>query len=517
MKAVTAEQMREIEQQAVEAGISLDQLMENAGLAVANAIAERADHIYGKTITVLVGPGNNGSDGLVAARHLAKRGANVRAFALTKRPDPDEKRIMAEEAGVEFFSLLEDGSAEEQYRSALANSSTIIDAVLGTGQSRAIEQPLARYLEVTRSNTNQVVAIDVPTGINSDTGEFDPNGLPAELTLMLGYPKVGPLVLAGEGNCGEIQVLDIGIPDGSDSNVSAEYLTEELAREILPPRPNNSNKGTFGRTLIAGGSINYIGAPLLSTHAALRSGAGLVFLATPENVYRLIAGKIDEAIYIPLDAPEGTLNSNKAASQIVDQAAEISSVLTGPGLGQSPATVQFVEALVRNLPAEPPVVLDADALNIVSRMHDRHEQLKPPAVLTPHPGEMARLLGKSVAEIQANRSAAALEAAERFHATVVLKGAATLIAEPNGRLRISPWVNSGLAKGGTGDVLAGLLAGLLAQAPDMPFDMASLAVYLHGLAGDLARQRSGERGMTAGDVAAALPGAFLDLEATGIA
>lgn len=513
MKAVTADQMRAIEQRSVEAGVSLDALMENAGLAVADAVAARLEQVYGSSVTVLVGPGNNGSDGLVAARHLARRGANVKAFALAKRPEPDEKRAIAEEAGVEFISLSGDSDAAGRARAAAAQSDVVIDAVLGTGRARTIEEPVAEMLRAAGEAGRYVVAVDLPTGMDADSGHFDSNGLRANLTLMLGFPKFGPLVAAGDGVCGEIRVLDIGIPNRLADDVSSELLTGELAHGLLPNRAGDANKGTFGRTLIAGGSRNYLGAPMLATRAAVRSGVGLVYLATSEPVYRLIAGRVEDAIYVPLPASEnGDFDVRAASIELLSRAGDMSSLLIGPGLGQSPSTVQFIEQLVQNLPGNVPVVLDADALNILSRVPGWSDAVKSPIVLTPHPGEMARLLKMSVAEVQRDRAAATREAANRLGATVVLKGAATLVVSPNDRMRISPWVNSGLAKAGTGDALAGLLAGLLAQMPGEPFDAASLAVYVHGLAGDIARREFGERGMTASDVAMAVPAAFMELE-----
>jgi NAD(P)H-hydrate epimerase len=352
----------------------------------------------------------------------------------------------------------------------------------------------------------------LPTGLNSDTGSFDTNGLPADITLMLGLPKLGAVARAGEGVCGEIRVLDIGIPKALGADVKTEWLTEELAVSLLPERPADSHKGTFGRTLIIGGSPNYLGAALLSTNAAVRSGAGLVFLAAREPVYRLVAGRVEEAIYYSLPTGEdGEFRVREACAAALGAMKDVTSLLIGPGLGQSAGTVQFVEQLVRALPENVPAVLDADALNILARVPQWWESVKPPKVLTPHPGEMARLMARSIGEMQKDRVGTALEAAERFNATVVFKGAATVIAEPGGRLRVSPWVNSGLAKGGTGDVLAGLMAGMLAQAPERPFDMASAAVYVHGLAGELARRVLGEAGMTAGDVARKLPEAFMQL------
>lgn len=516
MKAVTAEQMRVIEQRAVQAGVSLDALMETAGLAVANAVSTGLERVFSSRVTVLVGPGNNGSDGLVAARHLARRGAKVQAFALTNRPDRDDKRVLAEEAGVEFASIA-NGNADgfTALREAVERSDVVLDAVLGTGRARQIEEPLAGMLSVVREAAARVVALDLPTGMDADTGRFDPNGLRASLTLMLGYPKVGPLVTAGEGAFGEISVLDIGIPEKLAEDVMVELLTDSVAASLLPSRAGDANKGSFGRTMIFGGSPNYLGAPLLATSAAVRSGVGLVYLASSEPVYRLIAGRVEEAIYVPLAATQdGAFDVREASLELLARARDMSSVLIGPGLGQSPSAVQIVEQVARNLPEGVPVVFDADALNILSRVPAWSDSAGAAKVLTPHPGEMARLLRTSVAAVQQNRPGAAIEAAKRFGATIVLKGAATIIAHSSGsgRIRISPWVNAGLAKGGTGDVLAGLLSGLLAQMPDRPFDAASLAVYVHGLAGDLARRQIGERGMTAGDVAGLLPAAFQLLE-----
>lgn len=518
MKAVSAEQMRAIEQRAVEAGVSLDALMENAGLAVADAVSaflgRQSGRVYGSSVTVLVGPGNNGSDGLVAARHLARRGVKVHAFALTKRPEPDSKRVLAEKAGVEFDSVAT-GASDVMLAlgQAIERSDVVLDAVLGTGRTRKIDEPLAGMLRLASNSAAKIIAVDLPSGMDADTGLLDTNGLRASLTLMLGHPKIGPLVTAGTGACGEIAVLEIGIPDGLAEDVTAERLTDLIAAKLLPSRAGDANKGSFGRSLILGGSSNYLGAPLLAARAAVRSGAGLVYLATSEPVYRLIAGRVEEAIYVPLPTiADGRFVQREASFELLARAREMNSMLLGPGLGQSPSAVQLVEQIVRNLPEGVPVVLDADALNILSRVPGWSENAGAAKVLTPHPGEISRLLRTSVATVQQDRPGAALEAARKFGATVVLKGAATIIASPEGHIRISPWVNPGLAKAGTGDVLAGLMAGLLAQMPERPFDAAALAVYVHGLAGELARQQTGERGMTAGDVAGLLPAAFRSLE-----
>ncbi len=538
MRAVTAAQMREAEQAAVAKGISLDTLMENAGLAVANAVSKWLWHrtrgedydrpAAGKHITVLVGPGNNGGDGLVAARHLAMAGAHVRCFVLLPRASTDPNRERAERAGVrvveaarsrftEKVSALHEAGLVVDLADSLHEADVIIDAVLGTGQNRPIAEPLASALRAARQSGKPVIAVDLPTGVNSDSGSFDPNGLPAEVTLMLGLPKIGPIANPPGSRSGHIDVLDIGLPLDTEGDDKVEWLPRELAASLLPSRIPGGHKGTFGRVLIVAGSRNYIGAGLLAAQGALRSGAGLVELALPQSVYDIAAGRIAEAIYLPLaERSPGELDPVVAGQQALKAVREATVVLIGPGLGQSGATAEVVNAFMAWKPESVPTVLDADALNILAAGYRWWERIRGPAVLTPHPGEMARLLGTSVASVQRDRLGAATAAAAKWGKVVVLKGAGTIIASPDGTAAVSPWVNSGLAKGGTGDVLAGLLTGLLAQRPSDLSGMARLAVCLHGLAGEHAENDATEFGMTAGDlVNHALPDVLDDLVPDG--
>ena len=515
MKAVTAAQMRRLEQAAVEAGVSLDELMENAGRAVGDEVAARLGKAAVSRVVVLVGPGNNGGDGLVAATRLAQLGAVVEAFVVAGNGDPAGKRPAAEAAGVRVGTAMDESGIRGLGRAA-ASADVVIDAVLGTGASRPIGDPLGRALAAVRQSGTPVVAVDLPTGMNADTGQFDPNGIRADLTLMLANPKIGPVIEASSGHCGEIKVLDIGIPPGLDSGLEVEWLDRQLASSLLPPRPADSHKGTFGRALLVAGSPQYPGAALLATSAATRSGAGLVELATESSVYGLVVGAVPEAIYTPLaERNSREFDSSESAGQVIDRAAAATSVLIGPGFGTSVQKSIFTRTLAKQAPCLPPLVIDADALNILAGTYLWWETLPQSTIVTPHPGEMARLLDQSTAEVQADRLGAARSAAEKWGVNVVLKGAATLIVSPAGRVRISPFVNAGLAKGGTGDVLAGLASGLLAQVPDRPFDAASLAVYVHGLAGEIARSSKGEVAMRAGDVINAIPDAFIELASNG--
>lgn len=513
MKLVIADQMRAIERSSGDAGISLDELMENAGLAVAEIVHtdfEKSSGAFTKRIVILIGPGNNGADGFVVGRHLAAWGASVTAVLCAVRNSPDPKRNQAEQAGVSVVDgLSDDGLHFLQQK--LETTDAVIDAVLGIGSSRPITEPLSSLLFVTLESEVPVVALDLPTGLNSDTGTFDNAGLPADQTLMLGYPKLGPAISADPSVTGEVVVLDIGIPRDLDSQVETELLTVELAALIHPRRPADGHKGTFGSALIIGGSQEYLGAVTMATDAATRSGVGLTFVATPEPAYRQIAGNVPEAMYRSLPvAQDGKIAPSKAAQIALELSERSNSLTIGPGLGDNANTAEFLSILLSQLDQANPVVLDADALNILSKSHQWWERFESPAVLTPHPGEMSRLMGISTQEIQQDRKTAALETARKFNRVVVLKGSATLIASPDGRLNVSPWVNSGLAKGGSGDVLAGLVGGLLAQQPDDLFEMASLGVFIHGYAADVARRELGETGMRASDLSDRLGSFFRD-------
>ncbi len=530
MKVVTAGQMRQVEERAVARGVALDGLMENAGRAVADAVADwlvgsvrvpfappetfddRARQaIDGKRIAVLIGPGNNGEDGFVAARHLAARGLGVQCLVVLPRKTSSGKQRLAEQAGAQLVDAARPGGMPA-IATSLDEADAILDAVFGIGQSRPIAEPLVGILRAARSSGKPVLAVDLPTGTNADTGAFDPNGLPATATFMLGLPKMGPVVNPVTSRCGQIKVLDIGLTEADSSTLNMEWLTKETAHNRLGTRDPAGHKGTYGRVAIIGGSANYVGAPLLAAEGALRSGAGLVELALPRSVYEVAAGRLALAIYSPLsEDSSGQINSVAAGQQAIRAIAAASALLIGPGLGQGRATAEFVNALLSHKPEQPPAVIDADALNVLSSGYKWWERLSGPAILTPHPGEMGRLMGMSAGEVQKDRFGVAKSATEKWGAVVVLKGAATIVAAPDGKVGVSPFVNSGLAKGGTGDVLAGLIAGLLAQKPSDLFGAACLGVYLHGSAGEYARNLFGENAMTAEDVVESLEDAFTEV------
>ncbi|MCL0102542.1 NAD(P)H-hydrate dehydratase [Dehalococcoidia bacterium] len=508
MKIVTVEQMLELERRSAAAGSPPEVLMENAGLAVAKGVGEFLGNIIGRSILVLVGPGNNGGDGLVAARHLHDWGAKVHLYLIKRKTQSDKNFALDMERGIAWTDAAGDKGLSI-FDKALSAADMVIDALFGTGKIRPLEGTVKQILErVSAAKESRpgfnILAIDLPSGLDADTGAADPACLFADLTITLGYPKVGLFKFPGAARLGRLEIADIGIPAYLAEGINVELITTEAVRAMLPPRPLDANKGSFGRLLVVAGSINYIGAAYLACEGAMRVGTGLVTLATPKSLQPVLAGKLVEATYIPLPESEPGVINKEAAPLLREQLAGYDAMLLGCGLGQHPATVQFLRELLFDGSPVIPLVVDADGLNILSQIPRWWQMLPGKAVLTPHPGEMSRLVGNPVAEIQKDRLEAARKAAVEWKQTVVLKGAHTVVASSDGQVRISGAANPGLASAGTGDVLSGVIAGLMAQGL-RPFDAASCGVYLHAMAGDLVRAELGDTGMVAGDLLPRLP------------
>ena len=502
MKIITANQMRTAEAAAFAGGISQVALMENAGRAVARAVGEKLGAVRAERILVLVGPGNNGGDGLVAARYLHDGGAEVHVYLLADRPADDPNLIAVQERGLDFLRL-EEGDVESLLAPDLARADAVIDAVLGIGSQRPLTGVFGRVFDALRSRRAILFAVDIPTGLDADSGAVDPHAAAADVTLALGFSKLGLHLLPGSGYAGQIQVLDIGLGEDSHDHAEIEAMNRSWASAALPDRPLVSNKGTFGRVLVVAGSAGYTGAASLACLGALRAGAGLVSLAAPAVVRSAVAAQLPEVTYIALPEEDGDL-APTAGDAVAAALSGYDVLLIGPGLGQSGGA----QALVRGLLSSPavvdvPAVVDADALNALARAYDWHKTLACRAVLTPHPGELGRLLRKDVPEVQANRISAARDSAVEWQQTVVLKGAQTVIASPEGRILLSPFANAALAAAGTGDVLAGAIAGLQAQGLT-PFAAAGLGVYLHGAAAELHEDEYGPSGLLASELARGL-------------
>ena len=530
MKVLTVAQMVAAEKAADAAGISYAHMMETAGRAVAEAICARYP-VTQMNVLVLVGPGNNGGDGLVAGRYLAKAGADV-AFYLLKARDPatDQNYARIQEKGL--FAVTADFDQRFRVlRTRLNITDLVIDALLGTGVSRPIEGLLGQLMKqwqqglaVRRQEIqaqqrpfllplNQpsppphpplvpVIAVDCPSGLHCDTGVIDPLAVPADLTITFAAPKRGHFIFPGAAACGQLIVADIDIPPDLPEwhSASLELATVTDMVALKPVRPPDGHKGTFGRALIAAGSNQYWGAPFLAAKAAYRVGAGLVALAIPAIIRPTLAGQLPEATY-PLVPGEIHLTSDTAHT-LLETMSAYRAFLVGPGLDMA---TDFLKTLLGTQEVLPPLVIDADGLNILATWPDWPSRLPPETILTPHPGEMARLLGISLSDLKTkDRIAVAQEAAATWGHIVLLKGAYTVVAAPNDRTMLLPFANPILGAAGSGDVLAGVIVGLLAQGV-APYEAAVLGGFWHGAAGQLASQRWGQSGLLAGELADWLP------------
>ncbi len=513
MKIVTANQMREVEARSEAAGVSTDTLMENAGLAAAKTVRRIIGPLSGVPILALIGPGNNGADGLVTARHLRRWGGSVTAYICRDRAAPDPKMDSAVAAGVSVISASDD-PAYSHLKATLESARLVLDAILGTGRARPIQGAfkdiLAALAEARSRNSRlRLISMDLPTGLNCDTGEVDPACVTSDVTVSLGYPKRGHLAFPGAGFTGTLEIADIGIPSSLDSDVTLDLIDRDWAANALPPRPSNSHKGTYGRAMVVAGSRNFLGAAYLAATAATRVGAGLVTIAIPESLVPSVASKAIEPTFLPLPESSHGIVSRHAAQIILDSLGAYNALLVGCGLGQAAETRQMVESLLLSSSNLPPCVVDADGLNTLARIPSWWKLWPSDVILTPHPGEMARLTGMSA---HADRIAIAQGSASAWGKTVILKGAYTIVAGADGRAMISPFSNPGLATAGTGDVLAGAIVGLLSQGASLS-DAASLGVYLHGEAGEKVRSSLGDTGMLASDLLPQLPKVIRNLRA----
>ncbi len=515
MKIVTAEQMRQIDRECIEKGTPAATLMENAGKTVAEETRSGLNTLNKQHILCLIGAGNNGGDGLVAARYLHELGAGVIVYLCSRRDTDDANLKLVREQGIACIEAANDSNLKE-FDDALATATCIIDALLGIGKMRPLEGIFKQVLEKANAARNNrkisIVAVDIPSGMDADTGAIDPACLRADTTVTMALPKSGLFCFPGAERAGKLKIADIGIPDSLSDSIKTELLTKEWARATLPARPLNANKGTFGRVLVVAGSINYIGSAYLACSGAMRAGAGLVTLATANSLQPILASKLTEATFLPLPESQPGVIPAEAVDIIKQQCGQYDVLLVGCGLGQNPSTAEFVTALLaeKNLP---PLVLDADALNILAKTPRWWQQFTGDAILTPHPGEMSRLCGLSIKEIQSDRMGTAGKFATEWNKTVLLKGAYNVIASPDGYCRVSPFANPGLATAGTGDVLAGVITGMAAQGL-MLYDAASLGTYVGCEAGEVIRNVLGDAGMIASDLLSALPMTIKQLKNT---
>jgi ADP-dependent NAD(P)H-hydrate dehydratase / NAD(P)H-hydrate epimerase len=532
MKVLTAEQMRETDRLTTDRyGIASLQLMENAGAAVADYLSDNFPDLSTCSILVLCGKGNNGGDGLVVARRLRERNAQPRVILFAQssavRGDAAANLRLWQEGGGELH-VVTSTTEWMAAREILVQAELIVDALLGTGVKGPVEGLLASVIEETnawRRTQNVrgrgacrrfVVAVDMPSGLPSGTEDFGGPIIRADATVTFTAPKVGQLLSANADCVGKLFVRGIGTPDDlldDNSTLKLHWLEPGEFRRLPLLRKADAHKGSFGHALIVAGSVGKSGAAVLGGRAALRVGAGLVTVATPANVLPIVAAGMPEMMTAPLLATDdGTASLRNLDYESFAQVVHDKSVVAmGPGLSTNPETQQFIRAMLQKVSL--PVVLDADGLNAFAGRADEFPTRKPELLaLTPHPGEMARLLDTTARDVQARRPELALEAAKRWQAFVILKGFHTILATPDGRAYVNSTGNAGMATGGTGDVLTGMLAGLTAEFGTKNWErVLGLGVYLHGLAGDVAAERVGQAPLVASDVIDSLPEAYARL------
>jgi ADP-dependent NAD(P)H-hydrate dehydratase / NAD(P)H-hydrate epimerase len=513
MRVLNAAQMREADRRTIEdIGIPSLVLMENAGRQVVAAIEALHADLAERRVAVLCGRGSNGGDGFVVARTLVQRGVDVSVFLIGLVAEVrGDARTNLEILGRLGLTVVEiaDSQAWELHFSEVRDCTLIVDAIFGTG----LNAPLSGLMETVVADVNAsgipVVAIDLPSGLGADSHEPIGNSIEAGTTVTLGAPKISLVLPPAETRAGDIVIADIGIPEGVIESLEGprvELLTRATMRELIAPRQPDTHKGDYGRVLIVAGSRGKTGAAQLAALGALRSGAGLVTVATPACCLPIVAGMAPEYMTDGIDERVDGLDP-EAVDRVLEMARDV--VAIGPGLGQGQSTRQFVTTLVDR--ATMPIVIDADGLNAFGDDPDRligREGRH--VIITPHPGEMARLVRMSTDEVQASRLEIARNFAIQHHLYVVLKGHRTLIATPDEKVFINPTGNPGMATGGTGDVLTGMIAAWLAQLLDAEA-ACKLGVYLHGMAGDLAQAEIGEIAMTSSDLASHLGSAVLEL------
>ncbi|MBU4261070.1 MAG: NAD(P)H-hydrate dehydratase [Proteobacteria bacterium] len=512
MKLARAEQMRQIDRTAIDdIGIPGSVLMENAGQQTVHCLCRYFGEVKGKKIAVFAGPGNNGGDGFVVARHLQQLGAQVRVFLLvgTDRIKGDAAihfRIISNlHIAVNFLLGPDDLQGLEPDSFDL-----IIDALFGTGLQRQIEGHYARVIEMINRASCPVVAVDMPSGLDSDTGAVCGVAVKADLTVTFGVAKPGHFVFPGREMVGELEVVDIGIPSQvvAEAGLTCEVLDRESAGQFVARRPANSHKGTYGHLLVVAGSIGKTGAAILCCQGALRSGAGLVSLCAARALNAIFESALHEAMTIPMTGSDDGAPSIKDVELILAALEGKQAAVVGPGLGTADETAELVKRIYQQ--ADMTLLVDADAINILAvEKSALTRAVKAPRILTPHPGEMARLLGKSSLFIQQNRLETARQFAEQHNVYLVLKGAGTIVAAPDGNLAVNASGNPGMAAGGMGDVLSGIIGGLLAQGLE-PWSACCLGVYVHGLAADRLAEK-GPCGYLAGEVAERVPSVINEL------
>lgn len=504
MKLVTVSEMKAIERDADSSGLTYAQMMENAGRGLADIVYAVGDKNGWDEVVGLVGSGNNGGDTLVALAQLAQAGWQAKAYCVKRKTKDDELVQRFLDAGGEII-LAEEDDESDSLAACLETADILLDGLLGTGIQLPLKPEIANLLFAAQSilasldEPPLIVAVDCPSGVDCDTGASADETLPADLTVTMACVKQGLLRFPAFDLVGELDVVDIGLPADLPVLTSIPRFVPdfEWVADQLPPRPSDAHKGTFGTALIAAGSVNYTGAAYLSAKAAYRVGAGLVTLAVPSPLHAALAGGLPEVTWLPLPHKNGFV-ARAGAISVAQNLGRVTALLVGCGFGLEEITKDFIAKLLEA--KLPPLVVDADGLKLLAQIPDWHAKLPALTVLTPHPGEMSVLTGLSKDDIQNNREFVAEKYAKEWGHIVVLKGAFTVVAAPDGRTAVLPFASAALARAGTGDVLAGIIVGLRAQGVDA-FEAAAAGAWIHAQAGLTALSEVGSAAsVLAGDV-----------------
>lgn len=509
MRVVTAAQMKQIEEKSLAYDLTYQRLMENAGCAAA-AFIRRTFSLAELNCMIFCARGNNGGDGYVVARKLAEEGANIVIVQLDGPPVTDCAAVMYNTARLMELPILSFEADREKVLRFLEQTDIIVDAICGTGFKGALREAHRDACRAINNAIAAVISLDIPTGAECDNGAADPDAVRADFTIAFDSLKPVHVLPAAEPFCGKVEVVDIGIPAAAHEGIAAHFgeTGTERVFQLLKPRAKDSHKGMFGKVLCIAGSSHYRGAAVLACTAALRAGAGLVCLASVEEACAATVTHLPEATLLPLPkSAAGGIDADAAAPLLESQLAGAQSVLFGCGLGNTMHTLRLLEYVLAK--ARCPVVIDADGINALAQNIHVLQSAEAPVLITPHPGEMARLCGCGAQEISADRQGVATRFATEHGVTLVLKGSGTVIAAPDGGLLLCPTGNPGLAKGGSGDILAGMLAAFLAQGL-APADASHCAVHLHGLAADYTAARRSQYGMLPSELLDDLAMIFLE-------
>lgn len=525
MRILTAGQMKIAEAMAVEKGISYEQLMESAGCGAADSILKRYFQLNERAfsepkVLILLGKGNNGGDGLVIARKLLETIPGLRVTllfclgnTLSELAERNRKRLTPFANRIRVFYA--EKISDKELDTLCRENDLILDGIFGTGFSGQLPEKIVRLLRAANRSKARKIALDIPSGMDCNNGVYDADTFRADLTYTFAAMKPAHLLKRSRALCGEIEAVEIGITQEMMAEIpgNVSYLDAETVKKALPPRYEDSNKGSYGKLLNIGGCASMSGAVLLSSMSAYRCGVGLVMAAAPETALTAVRLQLPEAIHCVLPLGETGAIAPENSKRLAE---ELNSWSTAALIGCGMSVTEESKAVIRQLltETEKPMVIDADGLNCIAAMGEEGLELldgaKAPLILTPHMLEFSRLSGMSIDEIKAGRFTVAGDFAARHHLTLVLKDSSTVIASPGGELYMNGNGNSGLSKGGSGDVLAGMIASFLAQGTD-PVQAAQCGVYLHGAAGDVAQRRLTAYGMLPSDVIACIPEAFREV------